>query len=144
MSLWDRGSGHTLAELVVVVAIAGLMTVAGIRGLQLYLDRIAVRSAVRETGALIARARDDAVARRAVVTLRIDTAAAAISLRVRGEPPAEHALGRKYGVALAATRDSIAFDVHGLGYGAANLTLVARRGTATDTLTVSRLGRPRY
>ena len=32
----------------------------------------------------------------------------------------------------------------GLGYGAANLTLIARRGRAADTLVVSRLGRVRY
>jgi hypothetical protein len=47
-------------------------------------------------------------------------------------------------VSLSTSRDSLAFDVRGLGYGAANLTLVARRGAAADTLVVSRLGRVRY
>jgi hypothetical protein len=46
-------------------------------------------------------------------------------------------------VRLSTSRDSIAFDVRGLGYGAANLTLVARRGSAAETLVVSRLGRVR-
>jgi hypothetical protein len=34
--------------------------------------------------------------------------------------------------------------VRGLGYGAANLTLVARRGRAAESLVVSRLGRLRW
>ena len=54
-----------------------------------------------------------------------------------------HALGHAHGVTLASSRDSLAFDVRGLGYGAANLTLVARRGRAAETLVVSRLGRVR-
>lgn len=139
-----RRAGHTLIELTFVVVILGIVTLAGVRRLQSHLDRIAVRNAVREAGALVARARDEAAARRTVVSLRIDTATAAISLRMRGGPPELHPVGRTHGVALSTTRDSITFDVHGLGYGAANLTLVARRGDATDTLVVSRLGRSRY
>jgi hypothetical protein len=38
----------------------------------------------------------------------------------------------------------MAFDARGLGVGAANLSLVARRGRFADTLFVSRLGRLRY
>lgn len=136
-------AGYTLIELAVVVAILGIVTLAGIRRLQSYLDGIAVRNAVREVGTLVARARDDAMARRAVVSLRIDTATSSVSLRSRGEPVQVNPVGRTYGVALSTTRDSIAFDVRGLGYGAANLTLVARRGSAADTLVVSRLGRAR-
>lgn len=137
-------AGYTLVELMLVVVMLGIVTLAGIRRLQSHLDGIAVRNAVREVGALVARARDEATARRTIVSLRIDTAAATISLRMRGGPPQLHPVGRTHGVTLSTTRDSIAFDVHGLGYGAANLTLVARRGDATDTLVVSRLGRSRY
>ncbi|HEY2067790.1 MAG TPA: GspH/FimT family pseudopilin [Gemmatimonadaceae bacterium] len=136
-------TGYTLIELAVVVAILSVVTLAGIRRLQWYLDGIAVRTAVREIGALVARARDEAMARRAVVSLHIDTATSSISLRPRGGPTQLHPVGRTYGVALSTTRDSIVFDVRGLGYGAANLTLVARRGAASDTLVVSRLGRVR-
>jgi hypothetical protein len=78
------------------------------------------------------------------VSLRIDTATSSVSLRSRGESVRLDPVGRTYGVVLSATRDSIAFDARGLGYGAANLTLVARRGSAADTLVVSRLGRARY
>jgi Tfp pilus assembly protein FimT len=134
----------TLVELTLVVAIIGLSSMIAVRELQRYLDRLAVRNAVGEAATVIARARDEALAQRAIVSLRIDTATSTLALRVRGETLVRHALGHAHGVSLSTSRDSIAFDVRGLGYGAANLTLVARRGSAADTLVVSRLGRVRY
>jgi prepilin-type N-terminal cleavage/methylation domain-containing protein len=136
--------GYTLLELVVVVAIVGLVTITGVRGLRHHLDRIAVRNAVADAAGALARARDEALARHAVVRVRIDTGAATLVLRARGERVALYRLGHTHGVALSTSRDSIAFDARGLGYGAANLTLVARRGSAADTLVASRLGRVRY
>jgi prepilin-type N-terminal cleavage/methylation domain-containing protein len=136
--------GYTLAELAVVIAVAGLVTIPAIRGLAHQLDRLAVRSAIGEAASVVARARDHALARHEIVSLRIDTARAELLLRTRLEPLARHALGHAHGVSLAATRDSIAFDARGLGHGAANFTLVARRGSAADTLVVSRLGRVRH
>jgi Tfp pilus assembly protein FimT len=135
--------GYTLAELAVVVGILGLSTVVGVRAVTHHLDRIAVRSAVAEAAGVVARARDLALARREVVALRIDTAGAALVVRTRDAAVARHALGHAYGVSLATTRDSIAFDARGLGRGAANFTLVARRGDVAETLVVSRLGRTR-
>jgi hypothetical protein len=38
----------------------------------------------------------------------------------------------------------MAFDARGIGIGVANLSMVVRRGAATDTLFVSRLGRVRF
>jgi type II secretory pathway pseudopilin PulG len=136
--------GHTLVELVLVCTIIALVSLAGARGLAHHLDRVAVGDAVADAAALMARARDEALARHAIVSVRIDTVGATLTIRCRGERLAERPLGRIHGVSLGASRDSIAFDVRGLGYGAANLTLVARRGTAADTLVLSRLGRLRY
>lgn len=136
--------GHTLIELVLVIAIIGLTSLIGIRQFQLYLDRVATRDAVRAAGNLVARARDEAVALHTPVSVRIDTSSATLELLSRSGPFGRAALGETHGVALSTTRDSITFDVRGLGYGAANLTLVARRGRASDTLVVSRLGRVRY
>jgi hypothetical protein len=48
-----------------------------------------------------------------------------------------------FGVRLSASRDSMAYDARGLGLGAANLSLVIRRGAAAETVFVSRLGRVR-
>ncbi|MDB4898333.1 MAG: hypothetical protein JWN53_141 [Gemmatimonadetes bacterium] len=133
----------TLAEILLVVTIVGLMSLLVVGRVTRYLDRIATRTAVAEAALLVARARDEAIAQHAVVSLRVDTATGTISLQARGERLALHTLGHELGVTLATTRDSIAFDVRGLGYGPANMTLVARRGAAADTMVVSRLGRTR-
>jgi hypothetical protein len=99
---------------------------------------------VAEAAGALARARDEALARHAVVSVRVDTSEGSVVLRIRGDRIARYALGHAHGVSLSTSRDSIAFDARGLGYGPANLTLVARRGAAADTIVVSRLGRVRY
>lgn len=136
--------GLTLAELILVMVVIGLTSLLGIGQLRLYLDRVATRDAVRAAGNAIERARDEAMALQTPVSVKIDTAAATLELLTRGLALGKASLGELHGVAISTTRDSITFDVRGLGYGAANLTLVARRGRATDTLVVSRLGRVRY
>jgi len=136
--------GLTLAELILVMVVIGLTSLLGIGQLRLYLDRVATRDAVRAAGNAIERARDEAMALQTPVSVKIDTAAATLELLTRGLALGKASLGELHGVAISTTRDSITFDVRGLGYGAANLTLVARRGRATDTLVTSRLGRVRY
>ena len=139
-----RRAGLTLVELCLVVSILGLTMAVAVRQLGYYLDRAAARAAVVEAAALVARARDEAMALRAPASVRFDTTADALELRRDGAVIAHAALGRVHGVSLAANRDTIAYDVRGLGYGAANLTLVARRGRAAESLVVSRLGRLRW
>jgi len=133
----------TLLELVIVLMIIGLLSIITVREVGHYLDRLAARAAVAEAAEVIQQARDEALARRAVVSVKIDTARAELALRERGNSLAVHALGHAHRVRLSSTRDSLAFDVRGLGYGASNLTLIARRGRAAETLVVSRLGRVR-
>jgi Tfp pilus assembly protein FimT len=127
-----------------VIAIAGLMSLIAIRQFQLYLDRLATRGAVTQAALMLGRARDESVAQHTAITLHIDSAAGTLALSARGEPLASQALGRDRGVTLSANRDSIVFDARGLGYGAANMTLIVRRREAANTLVVSRLGRARY
>lgn len=133
----------TLLELVIVLMIIGLLAIIAVREVGHYLDRLATRAAVAEAAEVIQQARDEALARHAVVSVTIDTAGGELALRERGYQLAVHALGHAHRVKLATTRDSLAFDVRGLGYGASNLTLVAKRGRAAETLVVSRLGRVR-
>ena len=137
-------TGFTLVELVLVMIIMGLATLMGIRQFQLLMDRLATRDAVRAASSVIARARDESLALHTAVSVRIDTVASSLELRSRDGPIATVPLRNTHGVSLSTTRDSITFDVRGLGYGAANLTLVARRGRSADTLVVSRLGRARF
>ncbi len=108
------------------------------------LDRIEARNAVRDAGALVARARDEAMAQQTPVTFRVDTLAGSVYLASRYGPIARAPLAAAHGVTVSTSRDSITFDVRGLGYGAANLTLVVRRGGAAESLVTSRLGRLRY
>jgi prepilin-type N-terminal cleavage/methylation domain-containing protein len=144
MRIPSRRRGLTLVELILVMVIIGLTSLLGLRQLSLYLDRIATRDAVRAAGHVVQRARDEAVALHTPVSVKIDTATATLELLSRGLALARTDLGELHGVALTTTRDSITFDVRGLGYGAANFTLVARRGRSADSLVVSRLGRVRY
>ncbi len=136
--------GYSLVELVVVLTIMAMVAFAGLHELQLLLDGAATRAAVGSAARVVARARDEAVALQTPVSVRIDTVTAALELVTRYGAFGRAALGQQHGVTISTTRDSITFDVRGLGYGAANLTLVTRRGRATDTLVVSRLGRTRY
>jgi hypothetical protein len=138
-----RRWAYTLVELVVVLSVLALVSAIGVRALGRQLDRLAVGSAIAEAAGAVARARDEALARHAMVSLRIDTAEGSLILHTGGARIARHALAHAHGVSLGASRDSVVFDARGLGYGAANLTLVARRGSAADTLVVSRLGRVR-
>ena len=137
-------AGLTLIELCLVVAIIGLVMMIGVRQLGLYIDRAASHAAVLEAAGFVARARDEALARRTLVSVRLDTVADALELRMQGAVVSRVALGHAHGVALSANRDSLTSDVRGLGYGAANHTQDARRGRAADSLVVSRLGRLRW
>lgn len=137
-------AGLTLIELCLVLTIIGLVTTIAVRRLGLYLDRAAARAAIVEAAAVVARARDEAVAQRIPASVRLDTVADALELRMGGVTISRSALGHAHGVSLTTNRDSLAYDVRGLGYGAANLTLVARRGRAAESLVVSRLGRLRW
>lgn len=143
MSSRARCRGFTLIEVALVCVLLALLTAMALRPLRGELDRLAVRDAVRAAALAIAQARNEALARRAIVSVRIDTLAGTLALRSGGRTLRAFALAHSYGVSVSTTRDSIAFDVRGLGYGAANLTLIARRGGAADTLVVSRLGRTR-
>src|SRR3954447_15035677 len=136
--------GLTLIELCLVLAIIGLTMLVASRQLVVFLDRTAARAAVAEAATVVVRARDEAMAQHAMTSVWFDTVGAALELRARGARVARAALGHAHGVTVSANRDSLAFDVRGLGYGAANGTMVARRGSAAETLVVSRLGRVRW
>lgn len=140
----SRRHGVTLIELVLTMTIVACASTAGVYAVHASLDHIATRDAIRSAGALMIRARDEAVALHTLVRVRVDTATATLEVRTRTGTLRRLALGSIHGVELTTTRDSIIFDLRGLGYGAANLTLVARRGNAAETLVVSRLGRVRY
>jgi prepilin-type N-terminal cleavage/methylation domain-containing protein len=138
-----RRAAWTLVEVLIVLVVIGTLLALALPPIAASTDRAAVRAASRDVEALFAEARAQAVARQAGVWLRFDSLAGAVRLRVPGVGTRTRPVGSLYGVVLAANRDSVAYDGLGLGYGAANLTVVVSRGRARDTLVVSRLGRVR-
>jgi Tfp pilus assembly protein PilE len=137
-------AGITLVELCVVLTLVGIIASIATRQVSRYINRVAARSAIAEAATVVLRARDEAMAQRTPVSVRIDTTTAALELSARGVVLSRAALGHAHGVLLSATRDSLTYDVRGLGFGAANLTMIARRGAAAESLVVSRLGRVRW
>ena len=133
-----RQAGTTIIEIGMVLAIIGLMGAVALPPLVRRLDGIAVRSATAAIASACAVARSAAVMRGALATVAIDVEARRVTVSVAhrlDEPP--------YRLTLAATRAIIEYDAVGLGSGASNTTVVARQGTAADTLFTSRLGRVR-
>jgi prepilin-type N-terminal cleavage/methylation domain-containing protein len=137
-------SGVTLVELCLVLTLVAILASIATRQVARYLDRAAARAAVAEGASVVLRARDEAMAQRTPVSVRFDTLAATLELSEQGVVLSRAALGHAHGVTLSSTRDSLTYDVRGLGYGAANLTMIVRRGAAAESLVVSRLGRVRW
>ena len=139
-----RRHAFTLLELTIVLAVTGVLLGLAVPRVSALRDRSAVRDATGELGAAFSLARSTAIARRAPVSVVLDTAAGAVEVRSAGQTLMRRSLRSIYGIALASNRDSAVYDPRGLGYGVTNLTAVVRRGTMVDTLTMSRLGRVRW
>src|SRR4051812_18345761 len=136
-----RRTGVTLLELTVVLAICGVLASLALPRLMYFRNASAVRAAMSELGATFALARQSAITRRATVAVVFDTARGVVRVRSAGVTLTRRTFGVTYGVVVGANRDSAVYDPRGLGYGLSNLTVMVRRGSFVDTLTMSRLGR---
>ena len=133
----------TLVELLVGVVVAATLGAIAMAAAVRALDGVRVRAAASELRAAFALARHLAVLRATRAAVRLDAAAAAVSVHVGADTALRRPLGSLHGVTLATTRDSMAYAPNGLGFGAANLSAVVRRGARAETVVVSRLGRVR-
>ncbi|MHB1223106.1 MAG: GspH/FimT family pseudopilin [Gemmatimonadaceae bacterium] len=138
-----RPAGTTLIELAVVLTLIGILAAFAVPALHRRRDRAAVRQAVQLLTDALAVARDAALAGAAPVAVGLGEPGATITVHSAADTIERHALGALLGVTLRTTRDSMAYGPDGLGIGAANLTVILDRGSASDTLVVSRLGRVR-
>jgi Tfp pilus assembly protein FimT len=129
--------------LVIVVTIAGLLMAIALPRTRLALDRLSVRAAAGDVIATLDAARSMALAGRAPVAIHVDTAAGTLYARRGPEALFSRGIGHAHGVRVTSTRDSLTYDGRGLGRGAANLSIVLRRGSAAETVFVSRFGRVR-
>jgi prepilin-type N-terminal cleavage/methylation domain-containing protein len=134
----------TVIEVTVVIAIAAALSAIALPRAWGFVDRIEVRGAVTEVESLFSLARHAAIARGSQVSLDVDTGLRTITIRSGVEPIRTREIGKVYGVSLSANRTSITYSPIGVGYGAANFSLIISRKAAADTVVVSRLGRVRH
>lgn len=140
--------GHTLLELLIVLALIGLFAGTVIPGSAALADRLAVE---HQAARLLTAYRSAWVAARmqqrlAVLRISADT----LSIRtVRSANDPDTLLAwlapgpSQSGVSLASAAHTSVFGPDGLGLGLANTTHVLVRGSATRKVVVSRLGRVR-
>jgi type II secretory pathway pseudopilin PulG len=133
----------TLPELLIVLGLLGLVTAFALRAGAPLLDAARVRTAADELRSAYATARELATLRSERAAVHVAPTTGTVVVHLRGDTALRRSLGALYGVRLTTTRDSMAYAASGLGWGAANLRVIVRRGAAAETVTVSRLGRVR-
>jgi prepilin-type N-terminal cleavage/methylation domain-containing protein len=136
-------SGFTIIEVVFVMTISAILATITIPRAGRFIDGIEVRGATTEAAAMFSFARNYAIAHSTQATLEIDASAQTLSIKSSGQTIETRDLGAAHGVSISTNRTSITYSPIGVGYGAANFTMVLSRGRAADTIVVSRLGRVR-
>ena len=136
--------GFTIVEIAVVLSIATVLLAIMLSRFSGFIDRIEVRGAINDIQSLFSLARHAAIARGTQVTLDIDVARRTLSVRAGTEGIRTLEVGAQHGVVITANRSAITYSPIGVGYGAANFSLIVSRGDVIDTVVVSRLGRVRH
>ena len=134
----------TIIEIVVTLGILSILLAIAIPRMGELLDRVKVRSAAVEIESLFSAARHIAIARATQATVEIDLVAQSINISVGSDTVRKRKIGAAHDVQISATRARMSYSPTGMGYGAANLSVVVRRNASVDTVFVSRLGRVRY
>jgi Tfp pilus assembly protein FimT len=137
-------SGFTIVETTLVIALSSALAAITLPRAWSFVDRIEVQGAVTEIQSLFSLARHTAIVQGAQVSLEIDAARNVISIRSGASLVRTREVGLAHGVTLSGNRSGITYSPIGVGYGAANFSLIVSRGSVTDTVVVSRLGRVRH
>ena len=135
--------GFSLPELVLILALGGILLAIAIPPLAGTLDRIEVAAAAGHIAAAHQRARIMAITRGLVVVLSIDSTE--LTIRPRSSPLA---LWSEPGpaasrISLPGPTRQFTFSPQGFSLGLSNATLHLSRGAAARPVIVSRLGRVR-
>jgi type IV fimbrial biogenesis protein FimT len=133
----------TLPELMLVLAVAGILVGLALPRLSGAMDRIEVEGAANRLIAAHQRARIMAITRGQVLLLSIDSTRLTISPRGGADPLWSDIGPASAGVALAGPARLFTFSPEGITLGLSNATLQLTRGSTTRTLVISRLGRIR-
>jgi prepilin-type N-terminal cleavage/methylation domain-containing protein len=134
----------TIIELIVTLCILSILSAIAIPWMAGILDRVKVRGAAVEIESLFSAARHIAIARATQAAVEIDPVAQSISISVGSDTVRKRKIAAAHDVQISATRARMSYSATGMGYGAANLSVVVRRNSSVDTVFVSRLGRVRY
>ena len=137
-------TAFTIVELTITLCIVSILSAIAVPGAGRLLDSIHVNGAVVEIGTMFGTARHLAISRSRQTSVEIDTLARIIRVTGGGEILREREIGRAHDVRISATRVRMSYSQTGMGYGAANLSVVVRRNGSVDTIFVSRLGRVRH
>jgi Tfp pilus assembly protein FimT len=139
----QRRTGATLVEQTVILAVLGVLAALAFRSMSDVLAAMAVRAAARDVRDVFASAREHAVASGVRTAVQIDPGSAQVTAYAGVDTVTSRPVGALHGVAIRSSRDSMAYSPAGLGYGAANLSIILERHAHAETVTVSRLGRVR-
>ena len=133
----------TLVELMLVLAVLGILLGIAIPGLSQSLDRIEVEAAAAHIVAAHQRARLLAITRAQVMRLSIDGARIVIYPRIGLNPLWSEPGPSETGVTLAGGARQFTFSPEGFTLGLSNASLQLVRGSSRRTVVISRLGRVR-
>lgn len=133
----------TIVELLITLTVLGVLGSIAVPRAATLVDRISVKGATQDVVLAIAAARAAATRRSAYASFVADPRTGRVRAVSGGETLFERDVLRGRGVRVAASRESVTFAPGGLGWGAANTTVIVSRGTRSDTIVLSRLGRVR-
>lgn len=133
----------TVPELMLVLAVAGILFGIAVPPLSRTMDRIKVQAATAHLIAAHQRARIMAISRGQVLMLSIDSTALTIAPRA-GAPTLWSEPGPAAAeVSLPGPTRKFTFSPEGFTLGVSNASLHLSRGSTTRTIVISRLGRVR-
>jgi type IV fimbrial biogenesis protein FimT len=136
-------NAFTLPELMLVLAVAGILLGIALPSLTQAVDRIEVHAAAAQLIAAHQRTRMMAVAKGQVLTLAVDSVALTIAARGSPTPLWTQPGPAASGVSLPGPIRRFTFAPEGFTLGLSNASLHLIRGSATRTVVFSRLGRVR-
>jgi prepilin-type N-terminal cleavage/methylation domain-containing protein len=141
--IWPMKQAFSLPELVLVLAVAGILLGIAVTSLIRIMDSIEVDGAATHLVAAHQRARMMAVARGQVLTLSVDSARLSITPS-DGSPAlwSESGPGESR-VRFTGPARRFTFSPEGITLGLSNATLRLDRGASSRTIVISRLGRVR-
>jgi prepilin-type N-terminal cleavage/methylation domain-containing protein len=133
----------TLPELMLVLAVLGILLSIAVPTLGKTLDRLELEAATHRLVSAHQRARIMAITHSQVMTLTVDSAQLVIHRRGMGGALWSEAGPAVSGVTLSGPSHQFIFSPEGFTLGLSNATLRLARGSASRSIIISRLGRIR-